>query len=245
MRICDVDDCNRKHLARGFCGGHYRDWWEAKNGRVSRESEFVDRACIVCETVWRTRRADAKYCSQLCYHFDRWGARSSPWPKSERKAKPPKPMVVPFQAERECAWCGIRFGTSRKAQIYCSRAHKIKAIKNRRRGREYGSTSHFTWAEVMRLFVGKFDRCCAYCETPIVGQPDPDHVVPLSRGGSNGITNILPSCRPCNSDKRDLFLHEWAADRARRELPTRVTSWSMDDARYHHLTDALLISRAA
>ena len=36
-----------------------------------------------------------------------------------------------------------------------------------------------------------------------------DHVVPLSRGGSNGIGNYLPSCRSCNSSKKDKFITEW------------------------------------
>jgi 5-methylcytosine-specific restriction endonuclease McrA len=137
---------------------------------------------------------------------------------------------------KECAWCGAPFATTKDGQLNCSKRCKRKAIMARRRGRQYGSTCHFTWAEFMRLFVGEFDRCCAYCAQPIEGQPDPDHVVPLSRGGSNSITNILPSCRPCNSDKRDLLLGEWAIDRRRRGLPTRVT----DPVRWHHLTDALL-----
>lgn len=29
----------------------------------------------------------------------------------------------------------------------------------------------------------------------------PDHVVPLSRGGTNYIDNIQPLCGPCNSQK--------------------------------------------
>jgi 5-methylcytosine-specific restriction endonuclease McrA len=36
-----------------------------------------------------------------------------------------------------------------------------------------------------------------------------DHVVPLSRGGDNGIGNYLPSCLSCNSSKKDKFITEW------------------------------------
>ena len=79
-------------------------------------------------------------------------------------------------------------------------------------------------------------RRCAYCDQRVEGQPDPDHVVPLSRGGSNSITNILPSCRACNSDKRDLLLAEWRMDRQRRCLPARRT----DPAQWIHLTEALI-----
>jgi 5-methylcytosine-specific restriction endonuclease McrA len=85
----------------------------------------------------------------------------------------------------------------------------------------------------MALFLA-FDRCCAYCWQPIEGQPDPDHVIPLSRGGHNTISNVLPVCRPCNTDKRNLTPAEWAADRRQRGKPPRVTEWH-SDPRYFHL----------
>lgn len=70
----------------------------------------------------------------------------------------------------------------------------------------------------MRIFIS-FGRTCAYCMTVVDGDPDPDHVLPLSRGGSNDISNILPCCSLCNSDKRDLTLEEWSEDRKRRGKP--------------------------
>ena len=36
-----------------------------------------------------------------------------------------------------------------------------------------------------------------------------DHVVPLSKGGNNGIGNYLPACRSCNSSKKDKFITQW------------------------------------
>lgn len=213
--------------------------WKRQYGK---RYDLLYRTCVVCDVRWATTRADAKYCSELCYHFDKWGARTSAWPRRVPRAAKPKPP--PFREQRECAWCGDMFTATKRAMINCSHTCKVKAIKNRRRGRQHGSTSHFTWAEFMRLFI-RFDRCCAYCEQVIEGQPEPDHVVPLSRGGSNSITNILPCCSLCNADKRDLLLHEWEADRARRDKPRRTTSWATDDRRFTHLTDAALISPAA
>ncbi len=74
------------------------------------------------------------------------------------------------------------------------------------------------------------------CETRIVGQPEPDHLVPLSKGGSNSSTNILPACRPCNLSKQSMSLSEWAACRERRGRPPVTTSWAIDDPRVQHLT---------
>jgi 5-methylcytosine-specific restriction endonuclease McrA len=86
----------------------------------------------------------------------------------------------------------------------------------------------------MRVARG-FGYCCAYCGTK-PDRLDPDHVVPLKRGGHNVLSNLLPACNSCNSDKRDLLLKEWPADRERRGLPARATTWAEDDPRYYHLT---------
>lgn len=46
-----------------------------------------------------------------------------------------------------------------------------------------------------------------YCKVSKAGTKD--HVVPLSKGGTNYIDNIVPACVSCNSSKRDKFLSEW------------------------------------
>lgn len=143
-----------------------------------------------------------------------------------------------------CNWCGDVFTCRGLGLRFCSPRCKAANSRRLRRAREHGAHGQFTWTQVMGLFL-VFDRCCAYCHSTIEGQPDPDHVVPLSRGGANSIHNILPACRACNSDKRDLRLDEWAADRARRGLPPVTTSWPASDRRYLHITSVLPVPSAA
>lgn len=117
-----------------------------------------------------------------------------------------------------------------------------KLGRQRRRAREHGARGTFTWSEFLRI-ARKFDYCCAYCGVK-PERLDPDHVVPLSRGGSNSPSNLLPTCAACNSEKCAMLLHEWSAWRDERGKPPRATSWTSGDPRYTHLTDALLLSVA-
>lgn len=90
------------------------------------------------------------------------------------------------------------------------------------RARENNAPGEFRFSEIMRLYI-KQGKVCAYCERAVDGLPDPEHVMPLSRGGRNDVSNLVAACRLCNSDKCDLTLEEWAIDRLRRGLkPMRM-----------------------
>ena len=61
----------------------------------------------------------------------------------------------------------------------------------------------------LRSFVLRRDGLvCIYCEETDT-QFTADHVVPLSRGGSNNPDNLVACCIPCNSSKSDRLLSEW------------------------------------
>ena len=50
---------------------------------------------------------------------------------------------------------------------------------------------------------------CAYCGKALLtglpfSRPTVDHVVPISRGGKNSLTNLALACKPCNRAKADL-----------------------------------------
>lgn len=68
----------------------------------------------------------------------------------------------------------------------------------RRRARELAAVGSWTFVEWEALVV-RYDGCCAYCG--VRGKLTVDHRVPLSRGGSNSIDNILPACASCNRSK--------------------------------------------
>ena len=83
----------------------------------------------------------------------------------------------------------------------CARKHlPIYAIYTRERQARIkqngGSHTAQQWLEKRRAY----DRRCAYCSQQ-VKRPTKDHVIPLSRGGTNDIDNIVPACKYCNARK--------------------------------------------
>lgn len=71
----------------------------------------------------------------------------------------------------------------------------------KRKARKLGNGGTFT-AEQWQTLKARFEHTCLRCgkrEPEITLQPD--HVVPLTRGGSNGIENIQPLCGSCNCRK--------------------------------------------
>lgn len=85
---------------------------------------------------------------------------------------------------------------------------KSRAVKARRRARENASPTHYTAADVKRQYNAQKGRCY-YCGCSVKSNFHVDHVIPLSRGGSNGPENIVIACQPCNKSKGAKLPHEW------------------------------------
>lgn len=61
----------------------------------------------------------------------------------------------------------------------------------------------------LRDFVLRRDGfLCTYCGVSGVDLHC-DHVVPYSRGGATSAENLVASCKPCNSSKKDRTPEEW------------------------------------
>ena len=59
-------------------------------------------------------------------------------------------------------------------------------------------------AEAIRVLRS---QSCVYCGSP--EDIEIDHIVPLSRGGTNDLDNLAPACRPCNRSKFNRLPDEW------------------------------------
>jgi hypothetical protein len=63
---------------------------------------------------------------------------------------------------------------------------------------------------VVRSIVMERDRyACTYCGSD--KQLEADHILPLSRGGSNDFVNLATACRSCNLSKGSKAVEDWGA----------------------------------
>lgn len=261
-RGCSVSGCTNPHGARGMCYSHYGTWHRHTHGRKSNGTQ-VEITCIVCGAKHMAWRPDGKFCSDACkgkhYVANGIGRKriKSPLPSdhpvmvliAENKvAEAERRRLARAEAERskfawrtarECPGCACWFTPLYTPNaVTCSQSCSNRCARRRRRAREAGARGSWTWGQFMAI-ARKFDYCCAYCGTK-PSRLDPDHVVPLSRGGYDSPSNLLPTCLLCNSSKNAMTLDEWAAWRVERGMERRVTTWTVGDPRYVHLTQALL-----
>jgi len=85
---------------------------------------------------------------------------------------------------------------------------RIKAHGRKRRALALGSGGEHTAAQIWELFV-KQQGLCFYCGDDITAEYHVDHYIPLTRGGSNDISNIVLACPHCNLSKNNRLPSEW------------------------------------
>lgn len=86
-----------------------------------------------------------------------------------------------------------------------------RAKQHRRRMVKAGCGGGHTKQEWLALLT-RFDGRCAYCGGG--GRMTKDHVIPITRkdlGPTDSIENILPACKPCNSQKNNKTDYEFRA----------------------------------
>ena len=92
----------------------------------------------------------------------------------------------------------------------------------RRHARFLEAKGSFTTKE-FRTKCELYNNRCVYCGKSV--PLGPDHVIPLVKGGSNYIENILPSCKSCNCSKNTKTFAEFLnlhTQEEQEEILTRV-----------------------
>lgn len=94
-------------------------------------------------------------------------------------------------------------------RIYLKKNPEINRTKSRNyHARKHKAQGTHTLEQVRTLYKKQRGRCF-YCNTKLNDKYHADHVMPISRGGSNYISNIVVACSVCNESKGGKLLHEW------------------------------------
>ncbi len=83
-----------------------------------------------------------------------------------------------------------------------------KAQRQRRKAQKRKAGGSYTSQELREQFQRQKARCY-YCKAKLAKVWHADHVIPLSKGGTNDIGNIVIACQTCNLRKSAKLLHEW------------------------------------
>ena len=150
----------------------------------------VDAQCKICRKCWRDgRKAQRKIWAARHYRANR--ERLLEEQRRYREVNGEK-----FRA-------GLRKHYANNRDWYLERATRNKA-------RRAGAEGTHTRAEVKRMYEDQ-GGLCAYCEVPLDGSFQVDHMMPLIRGGRNDWTNLAVSCAFCNNSKHAKTAEEFMA----------------------------------
>ena|ERR1035441_5660181 len=94
-------------------------------------------------------------------------------------------------------------GRARAANRRWAKANPVRrrCLQTKREAKRRGNGGSHTAVEWITLCWSSGWRCC-YCGIHLTAKTvTRDHLVPLSRGGTDNIDNIAPACGPCNYRK--------------------------------------------
>lgn len=83
--------------------------------------------------------------------------------------------------------------------------------RNRRRARLYKCAGHHDYLDVLEILRMQFGLCGNHiCRKPLIeSDSQVDHIVPISKGGSNWPDNLQILCNSCNASKGSKMPDEW------------------------------------
>lgn len=64
------------------------------------------------------------------------------------------------------------------------------------------------WYRLLAIVFKRDNYTCAYCGE--IGKKfEGDHIIPISKGGTNELSNLTTACRKCNRQKKDKLVSEF------------------------------------
>jgi hypothetical protein len=140
-----------------------------------------------------------------------------------------------WSAPKPCAWCLKPFVATTGTQKYCCNAHNDIAKSVRRKRRLRGAPRNLPLPSLWEIY--ERDRgLCRLCALPVdqslrwpnQGTASIDHIVPVSRGGSESGENYQLAHLRCNQARQAKPIEEWLrAKRAEIENELQRNLWTL------------------
>lgn len=64
------------------------------------------------------------------------------------------------------------------------------------------------WGKIRVRIFERDSNTCFHCKS-VIANPDCDHLIPLSLGGSSDDSNLVTSCPSCNRSRQDKLVEDW------------------------------------
>lgn len=110
----------------------------------------------------------------------------------------------------------------RRSIYYAENREMFSAARHRRRARAIHAQGNFTkeqWFTKLKFFGNRCYLCGVSLENL---QTHLEHRIPISRGGSNWISNIAPACKKCNLTKNNKTEKEFRKNKIENDCRIEV-----------------------
>lgn len=180
---------------------HYFTGMPCKFGHIDRR-QTLDGACRQCAVAkaarWRSdNRETARDVSR----------------RSAEKRRREKPQAI-REAKRRDYRKRAESVKAAAARWQAANPEKVREYHRNRKARVRGAEGSHTAAEVAALFKAQRGRCAA-CRIGLTNGHHADHIVAVTKGGSNWIRNIQLLCEPCNLSKYNHDMIDWMQSQGR------------------------------
>lgn len=188
--------CKRGHIAERYVAGMCVPCRLAQNDRWAKANPDKKAASV---KVFREKNAERLKAKQAAYHAE-WYAKNRDKKLEQNKTYLREKPEVSRKATRKWQKANPEKAAS-YAKLWYSDPHNRALHRNKRRSLEIGASGFHTPADTKAILSAQ-DHRCAYCRTDLrKAKRHLDHIMPLSRGGSNDPSNLQWLCAPCNLSK--------------------------------------------
>jgi len=200
-----------------------------KNGHVC-ERRVADAKCVECNRE-RAAAHRSKHPGEQIEYLREWRKKNKDHSKQYREANAEKIKrqkaewvannyddVTAYAKEYYAANRDMRSETAKRWRDVNPERHvqnvldwqkanpdRVKAHQHKRRSLKVNAAGAFSAEDIMSLFDAQDGKCNnPYCRTELTeSNKELDHIVPISKGGSNFPSNLQWLCGSCNASKKD------------------------------------------